>query len=321
MKKLYEKNELTFAIVWIVVYCVLQSQSVSCWSRSFIAAAACSPASSFIPPSTRLALSRMMRTLPRKFKCEFADTDQRSLPCVQTQALTLLHAHTKEMEEKYGETIMEERKILTPQSVQQDLDALGQYKTADVDRLIRRYVKEQADAAPLREHILTEQQFHRIYYYVNLQQIKDVAARMAFIHNNLLFTDWWHTDQIIRYVAALDFEMAIGYAQKYIHSDDPFIRRWGYVMFISRLGHGHAERLLPLMKADDHYYVQMAQAWLIAELTIFEPEVVHRWMKSCGLPYSICGKAIQKICDSYRVSDEWKVKFKALRSELKQAPI
>ena len=62
------------------------------------------------------------------------------------------------MEEKYGETIMEERKILTPQSVQQDLDALGQYKTADVDRLIRRYVKEQADAAPLREHILTEQQ-------------------------------------------------------------------------------------------------------------------------------------------------------------------
>ena len=82
---------------------------------------------------------------------------------------------------------------------------------------------------------------------------------MTFIHNNLLFTDWWHTDQIIRYVAALDFEMAIGYAQEYIHSDDPFIRRWGYVMFISRLGHGHAERLLPLMKADDHYYVQMAQ--------------------------------------------------------------
>ena len=37
-----------------------------------------------------------------KIKCEFADTDQRSLPCVQTQALTLLHAHTKEMEEKYG---------------------------------------------------------------------------------------------------------------------------------------------------------------------------------------------------------------------------
>ena len=37
-----------------------------------------------------------------RIKREFADTDQRSLPCVQTQALTLLHAHTREMEEKYG---------------------------------------------------------------------------------------------------------------------------------------------------------------------------------------------------------------------------
>lgn len=36
-----------------------------------------------------------------RIKHEFADTDQRSLPCVQTQALTLLHAHTREMEEKY----------------------------------------------------------------------------------------------------------------------------------------------------------------------------------------------------------------------------
>lgn len=29
MKKLYEKNELTFAIVWIVIYCVLQSLATS----------------------------------------------------------------------------------------------------------------------------------------------------------------------------------------------------------------------------------------------------------------------------------------------------
>ena len=37
-----------------------------------------------------------------RIKREFADTDQRSLPCVQTRALKLLHAHTKEMEEHYG---------------------------------------------------------------------------------------------------------------------------------------------------------------------------------------------------------------------------
>ena len=37
-----------------------------------------------------------------RIKREFADTDHRLLPCVQTRALKLLHAHTKEMEEKYG---------------------------------------------------------------------------------------------------------------------------------------------------------------------------------------------------------------------------
>ncbi len=37
-----------------------------------------------------------------RLKREFADTDQTDLSVIQTRALELLHAHTKEMEEKYG---------------------------------------------------------------------------------------------------------------------------------------------------------------------------------------------------------------------------
>ena len=37
-----------------------------------------------------------------RIKREFADTNQGSLPCIQARALELLHAHTDEMEEKYG---------------------------------------------------------------------------------------------------------------------------------------------------------------------------------------------------------------------------
>lgn len=231
-----------------------------------------------------------------------------------------------------GENEMDEVIQLTPQQVQQDLDELGeyhaapgeyhaapgQYKTADVDRLIRRYVKQKADVSLLREHILMQQQFHRIYFYVSLEQMKDANERMQFIHENLLFTDWWHTDQLIRYAAKLDFETAMSYAEEYMDSEDPFVRRWGYVMFISDLGRKHADRLLPLMKEDDQYYVQMAEAWLIAELTVNEPEAVYQWMKDCGLSYSICGKAIQKICDSYRISKDWKERFRALRPKWKE---
>lgn len=207
---------------------------------------------------------------------------------------------------------------LTPEQVQKDLDSLPQhYKTADVDRLIRRYIQQKADVSALRPHILNRQQFHRIYYYVNLKPIKAVEQRMAFIHENLLFSDWWHTDQIISFVVELDFAVALQYAQGYIRHEDPFIRRWGYVLFISGLCKGHADRLLPLLHDDEQYYVQMAQAWLIAELAVHEPEAVHRWLSGSRLKYNITGKAIQKICDSFRISNQWKEEFKKLRPELR----
>ena len=208
---------------------------------------------------------------------------------------------------------------LTKEQVQKDLDALPKnYKTADVDGLIRQYVKQKADVSALRPCILAEQQFHRIYFYAALEQIKDVRSRMAFVHENLLFSDWWHTDQIIRYVADLELDTALAYAKEYVRSEDPFIRRWGYVLFISRLGRGHAARILPLTKNDEHYSVQMAQGWLIAELAVFEPEAVYAWMQKNGLNYNINGKAIQKICDSFRIPDAWKTEFKKLRPALRE---
>ena len=151
-----------------------------------------------------------------------------------------------------------------------------------------------------------------------LKQMKDVKQRMAFIHENLLFSDWWHTDQLIRFVADLEFETAMQYAKGYIVDEDLFVRRWGYVLFISKLGRGHAGELLSLLHEDKQYYVQMAEAWLIAELAVFEPEAVYEWFKTSDLQYNITGKAIQKICDSFRISEEWKERYKGLRPILKK---
>ena len=41
-------------------------------------------------------------TASARIKRKFADVDQGSLPCIQTRALELFHAHTKELEGKYG---------------------------------------------------------------------------------------------------------------------------------------------------------------------------------------------------------------------------
>ncbi len=210
----------------------------------------------------------------------------------------------------------------TKEMILRDIEALPpDYKTKDVDALIRRYVKEKYDMSALRSEILTEQRLHRIYFYTSLKQLKSVYDRAAFIDNNLLFSDWWHTDQLIRFVSALDYETARRYSEKYLQSADLFVRRWGYVLWISKLCRdgAHVDELLSLMKNDDAYYVQMAQAWLIAELAIFFPEQVLRWMDGENtLSYSINGKAIQKICDSFRISAENKERFKALRPKLKE---
>ena len=208
--------------------------------------------------------------------------------------------------------------LLTKEFVLADIASLPQpYRTAHLDGLIRGYVRQKAGPAPLRPFVLSHQELHRIYFYTALKQMKSAEDRMAFIHENLLFEDWWHTDQLISFVAGLDFGTAMGYAGDYVVSADPFIRRWGYVLFISRLGRGRAEALLPLMHDDSHYYVQMAEAWLIAELAIFQPELVHDWLSACGLKYSITSKAVQKICDSFRISDGWKERFRGLRPILK----
>lgn len=48
------------------------------------------------------ASARIKREFACEFACEFADTDQTELSRIQTRAETLLRAHTKKMEEKYG---------------------------------------------------------------------------------------------------------------------------------------------------------------------------------------------------------------------------
>ncbi|MBR6825618.1 MAG: hypothetical protein IKM59_03620, partial [Oscillospiraceae bacterium] len=101
--------------------------------------------------------------------------------------------------------------VLTKEHVLLDIGELPKgYKTGDIDALIKKYVRQKANVSALRPFVLTHQELHRIYYYVALKQIGSVDRRMAFIHENLLFSDWWHTDQIISFVADLDFDVALG---------------------------------------------------------------------------------------------------------------
>ena len=197
----------------------------------------------------------------------------------------------------------------------------SEYKTKDVDSLNRSLIKRHEDVSFLGDIILSKQEYHRTFFQVSLAQLKGMKAKFAFIEENFdKLQDWWHVDQLSQFVdKELEFDCVYEKAKEYIQNEMPFARRWGYVMFMPTLVKepGAAEKLFPLFKDDDEYYVQMAQAWLISYLGIYEPEKTLEYLESCPLKYNIAGKAIQKICDSFRVSDENKVRFKEVRKKYK----
>lgn len=194
-------------------------------------------------------------------------------------------------------------------------------KTKDIDRFNRSLIKRHEDVSFLKDIVLSKQQYHRTYFQVSLGQIEGMENKLAFIEDNFdKLNDWWHVDQLSQFVDKdLEFDFVYEKAKEYINSEMPFARRWGYVIFMPSLvkQDGVAHKLFPLFKDDDEYYVQMAEAWLLSYLGIYEPEKTLKYLERCPLKYNIAGKAIQKICDSYRVSDEWKMKFKEVRKKYK----
>ncbi len=191
------------------------------------------------------------------------------------------------------------------------------YKTKDIDRFSKKLIRQGADVSFLKPIVLQKQQYHRIYFQVSLGLLDGLDAKMQFIEENFgLLQDWWHTDQISVFLGSmLDFDTAYSKAKNYVQSEQPFVRRLGYVLFIPRLVKNKEQvcKLIPLLKNDTEYYVIMAEAWLISYFAMCSPDTTFDYLKDCDLNYNIVGKAIQKICDSYVVSQEDKERFKSLR--------
>lgn len=72
------------------------------------------------------------------------------------------------------------------------------------------------------------------------------------------------------------------------------------------------ERVEELAEREE-YYVRMAVAWLIAECFIKFPEETMEYMWGSSLPAWTYNKAISKVCDSLRVSNEMKDELRRMR--------
>lgn len=195
------------------------------------------------------------------------------------------------------------------------------YKTKDVDRFNKRFVKERIDVSFLRPILPEHKEYYRTYFQVTIMQLPTAEEKMKFVEDNFdLLHDWWHVDGIVSFLGdSLDFDYALNKAKEYVKSDLPYVRRLGYVLFIPRLVRD-ASRIGPLFdlfKNDEEYHVVMGEAWLLSYLAMCDAGRTYQYLAACDLKYNIVGKAIQKICDSYVVSDADKERFKGLRKSRK----
>jgi len=104
--------------------------------------------------------------------------------------------------------------------------------------------------------------------------------------------------------------------QRYLESDNPWSIRFGVVMMLSYfLEQDYInevfERVDKIM--NDHYYVKMAQAWLIATAFCKCKEDTLKYLKNNHLSKWVLNKSIQKIRESYRVSEEDKINLLKLK--------
>jgi len=106
------------------------------------------------------------------------------------------------------------------------------------------------------------------------------------------------------------------YLNQWIWTDTEYGIRFGMV---SLLGHfvdeAHIQPILALcdMVHNDGYYAKMAQAWLVSVCFAKFPVQTYAFLREDRMDDFTHNKSIQKTCESYRVTKDWKEKIRSLR--------
>lgn len=103
---------------------------------------------------------------------------------------------------------------------------------------------------------------------------------------------------------------------KYINSNNPWEIRFGLTLLLNYyITKDNLDKIFDICNSitNTHYYVEMANAWLISICFIKFPNETLKYLKKCKLNKFTKNKAISKIRDSYRVSKTDKEEVKKLR--------
>lgn len=106
------------------------------------------------------------------------------------------------------------------------------------------------------------------------------------------------------------------YIRKYAAEDGEYFQRFALTTLLHYyVEENYAETIFSLTERCDtsKYYVHMAAAWLIAEMLVKHYDIAKSFLLEHSLDKKTHNKAIQKACESFRLSDDRKNYLKGIK--------
>ena len=149
-----------------------------------------------------------------------------------------------------------------------------------------------------------------IYFIIGmLKNNKNLDAKLDFILKNVKYADsWMITDTPNAYLADLDFDRYIKFYKETYTNKHTYTRRIAYILGLKVYRDRRILEILELLKDDNEYMVTMGQAWLLACMAICYPEEIFNYLSQSN-NLMLRRKTISKIVDSFRINEEYKIKF------------
>ncbi|MBQ4557800.1 MAG: DNA alkylation repair protein [Clostridia bacterium] len=179
--------------------------------------------------------------------------------------------------------------------------------SCEIDKLSRSIIK--SDYLQFLNNFKPATHSHILLIGKVLSRIKDVDCYLMFLEKYLRLCDNWSSTDVLKYpINKNNEEVFYSKAKELLNRKEPFARRVGLLILMKGfLNDEYIDKVLLLansMSEEQHYYVNMMNAWLIAEAFTKQREKTLEFLEKHTLNNFTINKAISKCRDSYRVSKE-----------------
>lgn len=138
-------------------------------------------------------------------------------------------------------------------------------------------------------------------------KIDDVELMRKYLDKYVLSIDNWALCDILSFNIKGREKFFYELALEYTNSDKPFTRRVGFVILFNFIDNDeYIDKIFSIMNGfynENHYYVNMINAWLFCECFIKRRDKTIEFLKNHKLNKFTINKGISKCRDSFRVSD------------------